>query len=196
MLHFYLIQFAWGWSQIDSNATLNPGNRLFITWVKMTWHVIQDEYLQFIHFFRYWSMVGFIFSIIIIFWDTSASSQVSNCDGVMLENYFDLKFQWTQEGLNCESLGHKASGLGNYFVCKRFAVQTLLWSLEFVIQINLEHGTIAILFFILFLIGIHSVQGWTATATHGVTRKWSTKRLKHTRNLFKKNLQLIGVCWF
>ena len=39
------------------------------------------------------------------------------------------------------------SGLGNYFVCKRFieihAVQTLLWSLEFVIQINLEHDTIA-----------------------------------------------------
>ena len=29
-------------------------------------------------------------------------------------------------------------GLGNYFVCKRFAVQTLLWSLEFVIQINLK----------------------------------------------------------
>ena len=35
------------------------------------------------------------------------------------------------------------SGLGNYFVCKRFAVQTLMWSLEFVIQINLEHDTIA-----------------------------------------------------
>ena len=36
------------------------------------------------------------------------------------------------------------SGLGNDFVCKRFAVQTLLWSLEFVIQINLEHDTIAV----------------------------------------------------
>ena len=36
------------------------------------------------------------------------------------------------------------SGLGNYFVCKRLAVQTLLWSLEFVIQINLEHNTIAV----------------------------------------------------
>ena len=34
--------------------------------------------------------------------------------------------------------------LGNYLVCKRFAVQTLLWSLEFVIQINLEHDTIAV----------------------------------------------------
>ena len=36
------------------------------------------------------------------------------------------------------------SGLGNFIVCKRFAVQTLLWSLEFVIQINFEHNTIAV----------------------------------------------------
>ena len=36
------------------------------------------------------------------------------------------------------------SGLGNDFVCKRLAVQTLPWSLEFVIQTNLEHDTIAI----------------------------------------------------
>ena len=35
------------------------------------------------------------------------------------------------------------SGLGNYFVCKRFGVQTLPRSLEMVIQINLEHDTIA-----------------------------------------------------
>ena len=26
------------------------------------------------------------------------------------------------------------SGLGNYFVCKQFAVQTVLWPLEFVVQ--------------------------------------------------------------
>ena len=41
------------------------------------------------------------------------------------------------------------SGLGNYFICKRFAVQTLLWSLEFAIQINLEHDTIAVRYFFL-----------------------------------------------
>ena len=35
------------------------------------------------------------------------------------------------------------SGLGNYFVCKRFGVQTLPRSLEMVIQINLERDTIA-----------------------------------------------------
>ena len=34
-------------------------------------------------------------------------------------------------------------GLGKYFACKKFTVQNLLWSLEFVIQINLEHNTIA-----------------------------------------------------
>ena len=38
------------------------------------------------------------------------------------------------------------------------------------------------------------MEGWTATTGHGVTRKRSTKRLKHTGNLFTKNLQLIGVC--
>ena len=37
-----------------------------------------------------------------------------------------------------------SSGLGNYLACKIFAVQTLLWSLEFVFEINLEHDTIKI----------------------------------------------------
>ena len=42
--------------------------------------------------------------------------------------------------------------------------------------------------------GIHSMQGWTATMRHGVKRKRSTKRLKHTGNLFRINLWLIDVC--
>ena len=33
-----------------------------------------------------------------------------------------------------------------------------------------------------------------ATTRHGVTRKRTTKRLQHTRNLFRKNLQLKYVC--
>ena len=45
-----------------------------------------------------------------------------------------------------------------------------------------------------FLIGIHSMQGWTALTRHGITRKRSTKRSKHTRNLFRKNIQLKVVC--
>ena len=45
-----------------------------------------------------------------------------------------------------------------------------------------------------FLIGVHSMQDWTAIRMHGVRGKRSTKTLKHTGNLFPKNLQLIGVC--
>ena len=45
-----------------------------------------------------------------------------------------------------------------------------------------------------FFIGIHSMQGWTGTTKHEVTRKRNTKRLKHKGHLFRKNLQLIGVC--
>ena len=38
------------------------------------------------------------------------------------------------------------------------------------------------------------MQGSTVTTRHGVTRKRSTKRLKHTGNLFRKNLELKVVC--
>ena len=38
-----------------------------------------------------------------------------------------------------------------------------------------------------FKIGINSMHGWIATTRHEVTRKRSTKRLKHTVSLFKKN---------
>ena len=44
------------------------------------------------------------------------------------------------------------------------------------------------------LIGIHTMQGWTATTRHGITRKKNTKRLRHTGNLIRKNLQLKDVC--
>ena len=35
------------------------------------------------------------------------------------------------------------------------------------------------------------MQGWTATISHKVTRKRSTKRLKHRGNLFRKSPQFI-----
>ena len=41
-----------------------------------------------------------------------------------------------------------------------------------------------------FLIGIHSMQNWTATKRHGVAKERSTKRFEHTGNLFRKNQQL------
>ena len=52
---------------------------------------------------------------------------------------------WTTNLLHSGTLAYYTlwpSGLGNYFVCKQFAVQTLLWLLEFVIQIILQHDTI------------------------------------------------------
>ena len=53
---------------------------------------------------------------------------------------------------------------------------------------------ITFIFLLFFLIGIYLMQGWTTTTRHEVTRKRNTKRLKHTGNLFRKNLLLIGVC--
>ena len=50
--------------------------------------------------------------------------------------------------------------------------------------------------FFLFLIGIRSMKGWTATTRHGITRKRSTKRLQDTGNLFRKNLLVKNVCYF
>ena len=41
-------------------------------------------------------------------------------------------------------ISYMRSSYLTHFVCKRFAVQTLLWSLELVIQINLEHYTITV----------------------------------------------------
>ena len=40
---------AWGFLQMDSNIILNPGNRLLIPRVNMTYQ-IKDWYLQCIHF--------------------------------------------------------------------------------------------------------------------------------------------------
>ena len=50
--------------------------------------------------------------------------------------------------------------------------------------------------YLLFWIGIHSMQDWTAAMKNGVTRKRSSKRLKHIGNLFRKNIQLIGCFFF
>ena len=38
------------------------------------------------------------------------------------------------------------------------------------------------------------MQGLTATARHGVTRKKAQKTPQDTENLFRKNLQLKDVC--
>ena len=39
------------------------------------------------------------------------------------------------------------------------------------------------------------MQGWTATKAR-IYRKKKHKKITHTENLFRKNLQLKGVCYF
>ena len=57
---------------------------------------------------------------------------------------FEPSFKLLSNSLS-NPLRHKAiMAYGNDFACNRFTVQTFAWSLESVIQINLEHGTIAI----------------------------------------------------
>ena len=67
------------------------------------------------------------------------------------------------------------SGLGNYFVCKRFAVQTLLGSLKFVIQINLEHD-------------ISQLQNQWSINIKRITINYSTL-FKRKTTIFKQKLQ-------
>ena len=45
-----------------------------------------------------------------------------------------------------------------------------------------------------FLIGIHSMQSWTATMRDRVTNKKKYKTLNHAGNQLRKGLQMKGVC--
>ena len=59
-----------------------------------------------------------------------------NCGGALFDTYFGSQISVTLEV--------RPRKLGNYLACKTFAVQTIQWSMEFVIQKNLEHNTIAV----------------------------------------------------
>ena len=65
-----------------------------------------------------------------------------------------------------------------------------LWSTCVTYRTSYHASGLQVLFF---LIGLHCMQGWTAATRHGVKRQRSTKRWKHTGNLFRKNLQLTGA---
>ena len=68
-----------------------------------------------------------------------------NPEGLDSWPYFSfcmISFHFLIKQLRDWPYGH--GGLGNDFVWKRFAIQTFLWSLGFVIQINIEHDTIAV----------------------------------------------------
>ena len=45
-----------------------------------------------------------------------------------------------------------------------------------------------------FKIGIHYMQGWTATMRHRFTSKEARKRLQDTENLLRKNVYIKDVC--
>ena len=64
----------------------------------------------------------------------------------------------------------------------------------FLIIFSLIGVVILPLIFTFFSIGINSMQVWTATARHEVSKKRDTKRLNHTGSHFRENLQLIGIC--
>ena len=57
---------------------------------------------------------------------------------------------------------------------------------------NNSHRLLSDNFYLFIYLFIHITQDWTTTKRQGVTRKWSTKRLNHTGNFFRKNLQLQG----
>ena len=60
--------------------------------------------------------------------EPSFKQKVKNSDTLNLPDYLGFSF-WQ-------------SGLDNFFVCKRFVVQNLMWSLGFVTQIILKHDII------------------------------------------------------
>ena len=89
----------------------------------------------------------------------------------------------TQYPISYQDWTLRTSGLLNYFECKRFTVQTLLWSLEFVIQMRLEQDTIAIYLVFLF---------WLQTNIWRIPEniyllKLNKKNTKKERNILKSN---------
>ena len=58
---------------------------------------------------------------------------------------FELRISCIRSLLHTKSLSNPPTSYARDFVCKRFVVQTLLWSLEFVILVNLEDDTIAVI---------------------------------------------------
>ena len=98
--------------------------------------------------------------------------------------------------------GFEMEGLNpstNYGLCnisKKNRVIKIMFCMMVSMKVFYKLIVLFLVFFIylFILIGIHSMQGSTATMRHGVTRKRSTKRLEHTENLFRKNLQLKDVC--
>ena len=101
----------WFRDVLNFNATVKSVGEIF---TKMRFIVFRVCYVALIitfmsrdHAFKEYSSLLFETYFIVLYWNTPTSSQVSNCDGVVLEIYLDHKFQWPQEDLNCESLAYE-----------------------------------------------------------------------------------------
>ena len=89
----------------------------------------------------------FFVVVVCLFYNLFEKFQLrANYDCVELEILMDHKFQGchrrVRNGNLLRTLWFWPSALGNCI--KRFAVQTLLWSLEFAIHQNLQHDTIPV----------------------------------------------------
>ena len=83
------------------------------------------------------------------------------------------------------------SSTQNKLLCeKHFVPQNIAHQCERTKWPLMASMALHIIWQIFYLLGIHSMQGWTATTRHRVIGKRSTKRLQHTGNLFRRNLQL------
>ena len=117
--------------------------KLFLMLCSIKWPFFLPDCL---YFLRYLSIcVLQLFSNQVVMWSILKIT-LSFYSGKMLKIYLDHKFLWSQKGFICEGnqVTLQPSGLGNFFVCKKFEVQTFLWSLEFVFQVSLEHDTITV----------------------------------------------------
>ena len=132
---------------------------------------------------------------------------ISNC------NFCKSKFDWTK---NCPEVKHnlwlcETKGENKCAAFFEDSVESLfpkhliwLYLIQVALKLYVEKHGFNIIFnhyrkkninkLNFFLIWIHSIQSWAATTRHRVTRKRSTKRLQHTKNLLRKNLQLKDVC--
>ena len=80
-----------------------------------------------------------------------------------IRNFSDHRRIWTTKLLHAMQLPKLLSQetlwpsrLGNCIECKRFAIQTFLWSLEFAIHLNIDDDTITVLY----LVRSWSISSW------------------------------------
>ena len=112
----------------------------------------------------------------------------------MLELSFSSKLDWDPQIVSITKTASKKIILLIGYMQQNIVLNSTSSCNNFEIShIDDRYQNLVLSGFFLFLVGVYSMQAWTATTRPAVTRKRSTKRLKHTGHLFRKNLQFIGV---